>query len=738
MTSARSFHYATVFSAALMSGCGGSSNVQPGHDEFNYMNGDGAASSSSPLATINADEAYSQGYTGANQTIAIVDSSFDTSHQEISNKTASVTTFGTIGTATHNSYHGLAVSSIAAGAKDGLGIHGVAYDANLHLSDYTYYGSQTNLPDRWAQLTNDAASHNAIVQNNSWGLNTQVTDVTSHIQNNNLNNAQGVAHFLNQGNYTADENSVNNYVSALDNFQNTGVIVYAISNDTNFNDADFQAALPELFPILKEAWITVTNIEVTGTAGNYQYSREAAKCGSTAQYCIGADGEDIRTAQSGPGNDNYDDSVSGTSFAAPQVSGGLAILKQAFPNHTPNQLVERLLASANNDFFNSSTYTTFGNGVMHYYNDEFGHGLMDLEAALAPIVVTGSPRIVTGSSLSSGNQFQTQNSQLLVSSSFGDSISSALNNKRIYVYDDLDGGFAYPINNAISTIGTSTKQLLINHLDTTKRQLIGTNNNPLATPYNANLDWQLQQPLGSATLFTSISATNTDTALPRVSMVWQSPRHLPTQAQVEAGIHHQTAQLLGIQGSGAFNLQGATGSSSFTNFLLRHQPTANWQLDLQASAAISQLNTPQDSLVRGIEGVTSNAYSLSATRKQLLTQDQIRLQISQPHRVNAGFLQLNIADLADTNGYIKQQTQSLSLATSGKQTDLLLSYQLWLSHNIRLGLQHQSSLQPNHIASAATDHQQIISLQGDVFSAALGYDANRYQSSILLRWQGDM
>lgn len=738
MTSTRSFHYAIVFGAALISGCGGSSNVQPGYDEFNHMNGDGATSSSSPLATINADNAYSQGYTGANQTIAIVDSSFDTNHQEISNKTTTLTTFGTIGTATHNSYHGLAVSSIAAGAKDGLGIHGVAYDANLHLSDYTYYGNQTYLPDRWAQLTNDAANHNAIVQNNSWGLQTSITDVTTHIQANNLNNAQGTAYFLNQDNYTADENSVNTYVSALDNFQNTGVIVFAISNDINFNDADFQAALPELFPTLKEAWLTVTNIEVTGTAGNYQYSREAAKCGSTAQYCIGADGEDIRTAKSGPGNDDYDDSVQGTSFAAPQVSGGLAILKQAFPNHTPKQLVERLLASAYNDFFNSSTYTTFGNGVMHYYNDEFGHGLMDLEAALAPIVVTGSPRMVTGSSLSSGNLFQTQNSQLLVSSSFGDSISSVLNNKRVYVYDDLDGGFAYPINNAISTIGTSSKQLLINHLDSTKQQLLGANNSPLATPYNANLDWQLQQPLGSATLFTSLSPTNTDVALPRVSMVWQSPRHLPTQARVEAGIHHQTAQLLDIQGSGAFNLQGATGSSSFTNLLLHHRPTANWQLDLHASAAISQLNTPQNSLVRGIQGVTSNAFSLSATRKQLLAQDQIRLQISQPHRVNSGILHLNIADLADANGHIRQQIHRLPLATSGKQTDLLLSYQLWLSNNLRLGLQHQSSLQPNHIADAATDHQQTISLQGNVFSAALGYDAKRYQSSVLLRWQGDL
>lgn len=731
-------HFLITILIMLVSGCGGSSNVQPSHPEFDYMNGEGAASTISPLASIKADEAYAKGYTGANQTIAIVDSSFDTSHQEISNKSTNLLTFGTLGTASHNSYHGLAVSSIAAGAKDGKGIHGVAYDASLHLSDYTYYGGQTNLPDRWAQLTNDAASHNAIAQNNSWGLNELITTVTSYIQTNSLNNAQGVAHFLNQGNYTASESAVNNYVTALDNFQNTGVIVYAISNDMNFNDADFQAALPELFPSLQEAWLTVTNIEVTGSAGNYQYSRQSAKCGSTAEYCIGADGEDIRTAKSSPSNDSYDDSVSGTSFTAPQVSGGIAVLKQAFPNHTPAQLVERLLASANNDFFTSSTYTTFGNGVMHYYNDEFGHGFMDLAAALEPIVVTGTPRMVTGSNIQQHNQYQLHNSQLHLSSSFGDSIANGLAKQTVYVYDDLNGGFSYPLVYSLENSPHSAKEKLIKQLDNTNSISFSKQTPHLNTPYNTTTDWQLHRTLGAASLHTNINATSTETTMPRISIVWQSPHYLPTSTAVEAGIHHATDELLGLKGSGALNLQGSTGTSSFANLSLRHHLTNNWQLDVKASAAVSQLNTPHDSLIQGFHNITSNAYSLSAKRNKLFTQDQLAITVSQPHRLNSGTLQVNIASLADTNGNIQQQTQSLHLATSGRQLDLQLDYHLWLTNNLQLGLHHLSSLEPNHIATALPIHQQTISLQGDVFAAALSYDESLQQPSVVLRWQGDL
>ena len=37
-------------------------------------------------------------------------------------------------------------------------------------------------------------------------------------------------------------------------------------------------------------------------------------------------------------------STTGSSYAAPQVSGAIALLATHFPNHTPEQLADRLLA----------------------------------------------------------------------------------------------------------------------------------------------------------------------------------------------------------------------------------------------------------------------------------------------------------------------------------------------------------------------------------------------------------
>ena len=56
------------------------------------------------------------------------------------------------------------------------------------------------------------------------------------------------------------------------------------------SDADFQAALPELFSQLNEAWITAVNVEITGSSGNETYTRKSAPCGTTGKYCLGADG----------------------------------------------------------------------------------------------------------------------------------------------------------------------------------------------------------------------------------------------------------------------------------------------------------------------------------------------------------------------------------------------------------------------------------------------------------------
>ena len=188
------------------------------------------------------------------------------------------------------------------------------------------------------------------------------------------------------GIFNANATSVSNYITALNNFQGHGVIVYALSNTTSFTEADFQAALPELYSQLEEAWITAVNIDKTGSNGSYSYTLQSAPCGATAQYCLGGDGTNITVAaNSNNTSTNLYGNSTGTSFVAPQISGAIALLKNHFPNHTPEKLVDRLLASADNIWFTRDGIVTFGNGVVHGYHDDYGHGLMDIYAALQPI-----------------------------------------------------------------------------------------------------------------------------------------------------------------------------------------------------------------------------------------------------------------------------------------------------------------------------------------------------------------
>ena len=202
-------------------------------------------------------------------------------------------------------------------------------------------------------------------------------------------------------------------------------------------------------------WITAANIEIQGTAGNEVYSLQSAPCGSTAKYCLGADAHNITTLTGtsyklpifSPGNGNSYHNT-GTSFVAPMISGAIAILAEAFPNQSPEIWADRLLASADNDWFtHNGGAVTFGNGIQHGYSTSYGHGILDIYAALQPITssaYTASMRVAN----SEGKivTIPVIISNIRTSSSFGDAIKNALKNKTGYFYDGLDGGFKYDLS----------------------------------------------------------------------------------------------------------------------------------------------------------------------------------------------------------------------------------------------------------------------------------------------------
>jgi len=213
-------------------------------------------------------------------------------------------------------------------------------------------------------------------------------------------NDQAFATLYNGGTTSTDISDWQDYVAALDNFQNSGVIVWAAGNTEAETESDVAASLPTFYSELSEAWINVINADFTGSsisnASESEFDRKGNACGTTRAFCLTVDGTDVGGGSwvNGAGVSQYDSDELGSSYSAPMVSGGVALLSQAFPNHTPEQITQRILASANNDWFTPSgvtTFTTHGASVKHGFNDEWGHGVPDFYAALSPITSSMNP-----------------------------------------------------------------------------------------------------------------------------------------------------------------------------------------------------------------------------------------------------------------------------------------------------------------------------------------------------------
>lgn len=132
---------------------------------------------STGLDFIRAADAYALGYTGADITLGIVDSPVRASHPELAGKLG--TAVMPIDEHTGLPYvpnwnydkHGSHVAGIMAASRNGIGMHGVAFDAKLISAAILGHeaGSTTGLtpPDL---LSLFAARPDVRVINNSWGL----------------------------------------------------------------------------------------------------------------------------------------------------------------------------------------------------------------------------------------------------------------------------------------------------------------------------------------------------------------------------------------------------------------------------------------------------------------------------------------------------------------------------------------------------------------------------------------
>ena len=343
------------------------------------------------LGRINAAAAYARGATGAGETILIMDSGIRSTHREFTDGLSTKVTFETEAGYNPNNmdrYHGTAVSALAAGRRDGgagmngLNMHGVAFDADVYfrevdLSDPVpgYNPFELHLTDaaddqEFADFLSPIfARTEGYIINFSFGREGAISLYRSDLVRNRL--AITAAVLAQAGTPDADKK----------------IVVWAAGNagrETNLDGSAARFDSPELlsgmgayFTELQSHVLAVVALDQDGTIADY-----SNRCGIAKSFCLAAPGTDMLSTNTRNGNDQEYFLGSGTSFAAPMVSGSLALLRQYFRGQLGStDLVNRLLATANR-------------AGIYANSDIYGHGLVDLDAATRPsggTLTTGLP-----------------------------------------------------------------------------------------------------------------------------------------------------------------------------------------------------------------------------------------------------------------------------------------------------------------------------------------------------------
>lgn len=297
---------------------------------------------------MDAITAYKAGATGAGITVGIVDSGIDIQSSEFTGRihTASRDVVSTRGI-DDTSGHGTSVAGVIGAARNNAEILGVAFDSTLLVL-----------------RTDDPASCSG-----TNGCSHRDTDIAAAVDVAIANNARVIN--LSLGGDTP--NSVLRDAFSRATAQGI-VIVISAGNDANPDPNGF-ALIATDAAIARDQIIIAGSHDATGAISSF--SNEA---GSGQDFYLVSRGEAVRSFD----HTGTPFLFSGTSYSAPQISGAVALLAQAFPNLTGSQIVDLLFASAI-DRGATGTDAVYGRGQLSLTNAFAPQGATALAGSKTPV-----------------------------------------------------------------------------------------------------------------------------------------------------------------------------------------------------------------------------------------------------------------------------------------------------------------------------------------------------------------
>lgn len=554
------------------------------------------------------DSIWSRGITGRGVTVGVIDQGFDISHADLKTKIAASRNFVTGGTVTWGS-HGTAMASIIAGARNNVGMVGIAPDAMLLLAQVGVGGTNSSM--------SEAALIRALDWTSSMGasvinLSASMTIPDSFRQSLRVNYTNGI--WFAPSYSAVFPYSKNLYSYVLATGKNSIIVTSAGNQGLPY------ASYPGQFAstvnaagnlMLGGRMIVVGAVDASNTIASFS-NRAGHICqlNFTGQFCVDkvltrdffvvAPGVSMVAAQSLPltTKSNPITMVTGTSPAAAYVSGGMALMRQAWPQLKPEQLVQRVL----------TTTTDLGTpGVDNVY----GRGLVNFEAATRPtgrLIVAQTTKSLDGTP---GTGVALAGTGINTSSSLAHTLTTNSVLTSVQIVDGIGRNYSADLSQVVRTRSMTYDSL---------------------SPYLSYTGYlPVQFDIGFAEMTTMVAATGSAVELKKQLGAWRFG--------LQIGSVNERSGFIGNYGSGALDL----GSSS-----------TNWQIvsaelpirsDLHTRLSFGQgftrVNNAPLSMVEILSGIRTDTYQLGLTKSNLFNhQDSLSIGVGAEPRIKSGQAQI--------------------------------------------------------------------------------------------------
>ena len=716
---------AAASSAVALSGCGGGGGIVDGESyctvdgiecisraEFVRRRNELAADLSNDdkwqeqpgLETVNAQEAHAglavvegaEVRPGAGVTIAVMDSGVDLTHFEFEGADLTEThSQGIPSEVITDDSHGTKVTSVIAAQPDAGQFVGIAYGAKIKVYAVPIGQNFTDPYDtgnfNWAQEYRTVLAGGADIVNGSYSRPDSFIDsyeTEQDLRNSLSDNLEDRVTAIAQADRDAGDRTIFVWSAGNDHGDECDPTEDDCSPDTTSSTGGrYLDTSPNLaggaVGLLKE--LQGHNVVVVSVDENGVIADHSNRCGEhAANFCIAAPGVEITVAQSrgnpdpGPDPAHFVVRRSGTSYAAPMVTGGLALMMQFFREQLSNpELVTRLFATADKsgDYVNTSIY---------------GQGLMDLGAAVTPL---GPVRVTTGHDvLDGGHDIRATRVQL--GSALGDGLSRSLAGREIAAFDTLGAPFWFDLSDfagdaSPSSVaarlhvlmapvreGDGTRYSRARHRRVVERSgwRFGLHESPVRAESSllnlaensATLTVRMDTGL-EATAFTSVDRGAEDTSEVGAVLAWR-PSDEPFGMRL--GWLGERRTVLGSTAEGAFGRLSA--GSAVAGFELGTE-FEGWRLsaDIEMGLVASDAHS---GIIAGLSDVTTSAISFRADRR-LDNGDDITFSLSQPPRVERGEARLTVPVGRNKDGVVLHESFSAALTPSGREINLAARWQ---------------------------------------------------------------